>query len=215
MQDNKGTKRRKVDSPGEEKPAAKGPAEGYRDRWMAKRPRPNANSWLSGFCSACETDGEGLRASLLLSQWWQYPQTKRVQDRRRTVVLHRYDNSNSSDGKSHGEAVIVMEAMCLCCHAAMQIMRPCPKVFGEHSRGTNRVLCRSQRFSYAWDPACGRFTGHASDSPRRRRTPGFAQNATAARCGASYAASVALASGTRASESAAWGSVVASTTPGQ
>lgn len=42
----------------EERPAAlKTTNEGYRERWLAKRPRPNPNTWLSGFCSACEQAG--------------------------------------------------------------------------------------------------------------------------------------------------------------
>ena len=66
QESGRGGKRRKVDSPTDDKLGGKGSTEGYRDRWVAKRPRPNPNSWLSGFCSACETDGEGLRESPFL-----------------------------------------------------------------------------------------------------------------------------------------------------
>ena len=48
----------------EEKPAPKVTNEGYRDRWLAKRPRPNPNTWLSGFCSACEKPGTDQGRSL-------------------------------------------------------------------------------------------------------------------------------------------------------
>ena len=41
----------------EEKPAARSSSEGYRERWLAKKPRPNPNSWLSSVCSACEQPG--------------------------------------------------------------------------------------------------------------------------------------------------------------
>ncbi|KAK9824314.1 hypothetical protein WJX72_009375 [[Myrmecia] bisecta] len=37
----------------------KPPSEGYRERWLAKKPRPTATTWCSTVCSACEgTDGD-------------------------------------------------------------------------------------------------------------------------------------------------------------
>ncbi|KAK9837057.1 hypothetical protein WJX84_002033 [Apatococcus fuscideae] len=40
--------------------AQKGPSEGYRDRWIARKPRPNPTTWCSAACSACEQGGPGL-----------------------------------------------------------------------------------------------------------------------------------------------------------
>ncbi|KAK9841359.1 hypothetical protein WJX74_004479 [Apatococcus lobatus] len=40
--------------------AQKGPSEGYRDRWLARKPRPNPTTWCSAACSACEKGGPGL-----------------------------------------------------------------------------------------------------------------------------------------------------------
>ena len=43
---------------GEEPERKASGAEGYRDRWLAKKPRPTLTSWLSGICSACEQNTE-------------------------------------------------------------------------------------------------------------------------------------------------------------
>ena len=58
-------KRRSTAAAVEDKSAARSSSEGYRERWLAKKPRPNPNSWLSSVCSACEQPGTGEAAFAL------------------------------------------------------------------------------------------------------------------------------------------------------
>jgi hypothetical protein len=36
------------------------PTEGYRERWLQKKPRKTPKTWLSELCSICESDAPGL-----------------------------------------------------------------------------------------------------------------------------------------------------------
>lgn len=54
-------------------------SEGFRVRWLAKKPRKNLNSWLSSVCSACEglagTQGKLLHSN---SIWYRHGDSGRL-----------------------------------------------------------------------------------------------------------------------------------------